>query len=451
VKPLGGRTLTFGVGGQRLGAMTDGNGKARVTMTLFQRPSTYSLEVGFAEDVTHLASSRVAPAPFTVAARPTTLSLSQPTLSFPAGQTWSSVATLAMGGVPFEQQTIFFVATSTSGAGSGQTFVATAPTSRLGAASVAGFQLPIGTYNLKAYFASVVPIGGSATYDARNPRYVGSDATGAITITVPPLAIAFTSTRDGNSEIYSTNVDGSGVQRLTNHPKTDTDPVISPDGTKIAFTTNRDGNSEIYVMSADGTGVKRLTVNAAVDTLGSWSPDGSKIVFTSTRDRNAEIYTINSADGSGAQRLTRNSKLDADPAYSPDGTKIAFTSDRDGNPELYVMNTDGTGVRRLTNNAAIDTFGSWSPDGSRIAFASTRDGANNVEIYSMKAADGTDVKRLTNAVGIDATPDWSADGKKIVFSSSRNGNLEIYVMNADGTAQTRVTNNPALDILPDIR
>ncbi|GIV01726.1 MAG: hypothetical protein KatS3mg015_0556 [Fimbriimonadales bacterium] len=75
-----------------------------------------------------------------------------------------------------------------------------------------------------------------------------------------------------------------------------------------------------------------------------------------------------------------------------------------------------------------------------IAFESTRDG--NFEIYVMNA-DGTNQTNLTNNAAIDSGPVWSADGSKIAFVSDRDGNDEVYVMNADGTNQTRLTNNPA--------
>jgi Tol biopolymer transport system component len=78
----------------------------------------------------------------------------------------------------------------------------------------------------------------------------------------------------------------------------------------------------------------------------------------------------------------------------------------------------------------------------KIAFSSERDG--NVEIYVMNA-DGTNQVRLTSNGAIDERPSWSPDGTKITFWSNRDGNREIYVMNADGSVQMRLTNNPAVD------
>ncbi len=80
-----------------------------------------------------------------------------------------------------------------------------------------------------------------------------------------------------------------------------------------------------------------------------------------------------------------------------------------------------------------------------IVFSSNRDG--NYEIYSM-CADGSNQTRLTDNSSADWQPDWSADGSRIVFSSQRDENFQIYVMNADGTGQTRLTNNLAEDSQP---
>ena len=98
----------------------------------------------------------------------------------------------------------------------------------------------------------------------------------------------------------------------------------------------------------------------------------------------------------------------------------------------------------LPNRTAGVSVIANSPAG-RIAFASDRDG--NFEIYVMNA-DGSGVTRLTNNPASDGAPAWSPDGSRIAFVSERDGNVEIYVMNADGTGQTRLTNNPDGDQVP---
>jgi Tol biopolymer transport system component len=85
------------------------------------------------------------------------------------------------------------------------------------------------------------------------------------------------------------------------------------------------------------------------------------------------------------------------------------------------------------------------PTAHKITFSSNRDG--NFEIYVMNT-DGTNQTRLTNNSASDGNPVWSPDGSKIAFSSDRDGNYEIYVMNADGTNPVRLTNNSAADAEP---
>jgi Tol biopolymer transport system component len=91
-------------------------------------------------------------------------------------------------------------------------------------------------------------------------------------------------------------------------------------------------------------------------------------------------------------------------------------------------------------------FATLAGENGKIAFSSTRD-VNNQEIYVMNA-DGSDVTRLTNDASRDSDPSWSPDGEKITFQTTRDGNNEIYVMNADGSGQTRLTNNPASEEFP---
>ena len=160
--------------------------------------------------------------------------------------------------------------------------------------------------------------------------------------------VAFSSTRDGNVEVYRMNADGTSQTRLTTNNALDGEPAWSPDGTKLVFSSTRTGNGDIYRMNADGTGLLRLTTSSGIDLSPAWSPDGTKIAFSSTRDGNVEVYRMN-ADGSSQTRLTTNNALDGEPAWSPDGTKLVFSSTRTGNGDIYRMNADGTGLLRLTD------------------------------------------------------------------------------------------------------
>ena len=256
--------------------------------------------------------------------------------------------------------------------------------------------------------------------------------------------IAFESTRNGNSDIYVINADGSDLRQLTSHPEWDHAPAWSPDGQRIAFHSLRDGNWEIYVMNTDGSGVARLTNQPERDWLPSWSPDGKQIAFESHRDGNGNVYVMN-ADGTNVRRLTDHSDWDGWPTWSQHGWQIAFFSDRGANGDIYVMASDGTNVTRLTDSPEWDEEPAWMPNGPRIAFSSARDG--NREIYLM-TADGEGLTRITDHPASDSKPAWSPDGQGIAFESDRDGNWEIYVMGRDGRSPMRLTNSDSYDGWP---
>jgi hypothetical protein len=103
--------------------------------------------------------------------------------------------------------------------------------------------------------------------------------------------------------------------------------------------------------------------------------------------------------------------------------------------------------QQATATAQAQATATARAQAGRIAFASNRDG--NWEIYVMNA-DGSGQINLTNNPADDGVPSWSPDGRRIAFVSNRDGNLEIYVMNADGSSGqiNRLTNNPADDVVP---
>lgn len=261
--------------------------------------------------------------------------------------------------------------------------------------------------------------------------------------------IAFVSDATGNLDIFKMNIANGNLVALTNGPRDDNSPTWSPNGNQIAFDSNPDGNV-IFVMNADGSDPKSLT-DYSEDSYPVWSPDGQKIAFVSQRDGNAEVYVMN-ADGTGQTRLTDNAAWDADPTWSPDSKDIAFVSNRDGGDgfQVYVIHANGEGETRFPNNRPIGTWNSfpnWSHDGAHIVFQSRDNPSSLFQIYVMSTHVEDNPVQLTSA-GENGGAKWSPDDRLIAFTTNRDGNYEIYIMNADGRDQTRLTNNPADDISP---
>jgi Tol biopolymer transport system component len=140
-------------------------------------------------------------------------------------------------------------------------------------------------------------------------------------------AIAFSSTRDGNDEVYvmfavDDDGDGNGDNQtnFSQHPAAgDSRPAFSPDGKKIAFESDRDGKSEIYVMNADGSNEKNVTKKLIVSNQSNehrpaFSPNGRKIAFDTDLNGQVEVYAM-SRDGSRPKNLTNDSGNDFRPDW----------------------------------------------------------------------------------------------------------------------------------------
>jgi Tol biopolymer transport system component len=247
--------------------------------------------------------------------------------------------------------------------------------------------------------------------------------------------IVFVSTRDGNTEIYRMNGDGSGQTRLTNDPGLDAQPSANRGGSKILFVSNRDGSFKIYVMNADGSGVTRLTDGPGADALPVYSPDGSRIVFLSNREGGAKLFVMN-ADGSGVTRLTDGP--DFEPAWSPSGNAIAFRSARMGQSDIYQVRPDGSGLTRLTENPAEDFAPDYSPDGKQLLFSSNRGGPFELYVLDLPAG----VALRTGPAGLDDNPtkvtdrpnerkshgNPSPDGMHVVFEGQPAGRTDFQLI-----------------------
>jgi hypothetical protein len=294
------------------------------------------------------------------------------------------------------------------------------------------------------------------------------------------------------SDIYTMNPDGSGIQRLTNYPGHDFNPVWTPDGKRILFRSAK-AHECLFLMNADGTNETCLLLGDEWLSLTDgqldsfvWSPDGFKLAFSMQSSSVSFIYVMN-ADGSDLHRVSPPSVISVWPAWSPDSRRIVFADITSAGEEyhgkdLYVVNADGSHLYQLNNDIGEDSYPYWSPDSEHIFFTSNRD--NQYSHLFKISLDGTNIERLIElentgqerfwgiapdrtrlliSAPIDAPPEqshliilnafdfsvvdmikigfpakafWSPDGKQIFYQNSYE---RYHIMNVDGTEDRAVT------------
>ncbi len=171
--------------------------------------------------------------------------------------------------------------------------------------------------------------------------------------------VVFSSSKDGNPEIYTINTDGKGYRKMTRSYGIDVSPVFSPDGSEIAFVSDKGGTPQIYIMNSEGREKRRITFEGNYNTSPSWSSDGKRIAFVGRRYGKNQIFVIES-DGTNMRQLTESGNNE-EPTFSPDGMFIAFDSDRDGERGIYVMRVNGEAQRRITPGGVSVRTPRWSP------------------------------------------------------------------------------------------
>lgn len=229
--------------------------------------------------------------------------------------------------------------------------------------------------------------------------------------------------------------------------------VAQTTGGKIIFA---DEFGRLLIINADGSGQTVLTAGGASnrDNNPVFSPDGSKIACDRSTSTGQHIVVMN-ADGTNPVTIINaasSSSINYHPTWSADGKKIAFSSNRNGGlgrGEIFVINVDGSGLTQLTTNMLMPTAGSdpfyssdfdptWSPDGSKIAFASSRISLANFEIFVMNA-DGTNPTRVTNLAENDRNPTWSPNSQRIASWANAGARRGITIINSDGTNPVTIT------------
>ena len=233
------------------------------------------------------------------------------------------------------------------------------------------------------------------TSDGRRILYSSTHQAGDACPPPPDRSQGYVWPVDPHFEIWSALPDGSDLRRLTENEAYDAESTVCPVDGSVIFTSTRDGDLELYRMPADGKAVTRLTHTPGYDGGAFFSNDCKKIVWRASRPAagseledyrrllaqglvrpsKLEIWVAN-ADGSDARQVTSLGAASFAPSFFPSGDRILFSSNY-GDPkgrefEIWAVNVDGSGLERITWSDGFDGFPLFSPDGTRLAFSSNR-------------------------------------------------------------------------------
>ena len=265
--------------------------------------------------------------------------------------------------------------------------------------------------------------------------------------------ILFTSTRDGNREVYTMNPDGSEQVRLTQHPGNDLQAVWSPTGEKILFISDRGGERDLYLMHPDGTNVRRVFKRKTkiYRTNPTWSPDSKHIAYVNAKlgNLNADIHIV--PLGEQEDEHIANGWY---PAWSPDGTEIAYSVDQPFASQLTFINVQTRAQEQpLPKKALIWQYDpSWSAVGDSLAFTGNkhlippilerdlqRAWKDKQTIYIVNR-DGSGLKQLIDEAGPYAQyPALSPNGEEVLYTQSINGEHQVFKLDINSGAQTQLT------------
>jgi TolB protein len=164
--------------------------------------------------------------------------------------------------------------------------------------------------------------------------------------------ILYSSSASGYAQIYSANLDGSDLRRISTSRSIDMEPKVNPKtGAEVVFTSGRSGLPQIYKMNMEGADVIRLTTGEGEAVNPSWHPDGQHIVFAWTKGfefGNFNIFVMDVATREVVQ-LTHGAGRNENPVWAPDGKHIVFSSNRSGTSQIWTMLADGTQLKQLTS------------------------------------------------------------------------------------------------------
>jgi Tol biopolymer transport system component len=323
---------------------------------------------------------------------------------------------------------------------------------------------------------------------------------------IPPFALAADQHKETVTSARSPERHLANIRQLT-VGRQNAEAYFSFDGTKLIFQSTNDWSKDVlgnrskpadaglgcyqmYVMDLASDAIRLVSTGMGATTCGYFFPGDRRVLYSSTHAAGSncppkpkrdgayrwalddyDIYSVR-LDGQQLQRLTSSPGYDAEATISPDGKTVVWTSVKDGDLDLYTMNLDGSNVHRLTDDVGYDGGAFFSPDSKRIVYRAAHPTdpsevakykellaqrliePGQLEIFVMNA-DGSGKKQVTTTGASNFSPYFHPDGKRIIFSSNietrgegGRPSFHLYLVGDDGTGLERLTTEGHFNSFP---
>jgi Tol biopolymer transport system component len=230
--------------------------------------------------------------------------------------------------------------------------------------------------------------------------------------------------------------------------------AIDPKGDKIAYIGEKDEKRNIYIKNVKGG---RTTIQRTFreDVHGvSFSRDGANISFVDKLDKDLNVYQINATEGAAVQQITNTESYETSPAYSADGSQIFYSkAEYSSSQDLmryYIWSYD---LSTALSTQYSEGFSPCLDKNDNLMYVTRNDKETGLgEIWSINLKTGQEMRILDDREKGFSTPQVSPDGKKLLItgstlaSSKRIENLDMYMVNTDGTGLTQMTFHPGNDV-----
>lgn len=216
------------------------------------------------------------------------------------------------------------------------------------------------------------------------------------------LALYYTSYKMNHADIFYHDLSTGARRTFARYGGSNMSPSVSPDGSRVAMILSKDGWTDLYVCNADGTGLKRLTTSPQDESSPCWSPDGKWICFAAKEKEHRALCKISASGGKIQQISTGGMSLPSEPDWSSDGKWIAFTVQHGGDFQICVVPAAGGTATQLVEGEDP----SWAPNSRTLAYARREGGRYTLGLLDVPTNQHKDISRIAGS-NSQSQPSWA--------------------------------------------